>query len=608
MEFDELAGRGSNVELWETINTSVLVVGSEGAGARAAIEADAAGADVVMTSKGIFGHGGVTLMAPYSCCVAFGHADERDNPMVHFEDTVKGGYYVNDQSLVEKYTHEAPAKMLDLERFGARFAKQPDGRFVQEIMPGHRYPRAIFYDFSTGKQFRNALKKKVSSTGIKVLEDFIVAGLFARDGAISGALGIDIRKGTLVFIHAKAVVISTGGAQEFFYPYTSASNDISGDGLAMALEVGAEAQDLEFMQFFPTGSIWPPILRGNVALGQLRYKCGGLLYNKYGERFMRTYDPVNMEFATRDITARGIVKEILRGAGSPHGGVFLSVNHLPKNIIEGFIEAYMPGYSARGYDLREIGVDIHEDAVEVAPLAHFYMGGIKIDAACSTRVAGLFASGEAAAGVHGANRIEGNALSETQVFGAIAGESAAKYALRSGWQDIDPKVVLAKSQDLVVPLERTGGVKQVEVRQRLQELIKRNAWVVRNGPNLASCLAELESLDKDLATGLCCGNKGREFNREWIEGVEARNMVRVARGLVGSALMRTESRGAHYREDYPDMDNANWLANVIVEYEDGALRFRKEPAVMTHFRPEKVAGAANDATGGAEFPPDLIIE
>ncbi|MEW5921377.1 MAG: FAD-binding protein [Bacillota bacterium] len=570
------------------IETDVLVVGSEGTGARAAIEADNYGARTILASKGIFGGSGVTLMAPYSCCVAFGHEDPRDNPREHEKDTIMGGQFLGNQRLIRVYTENAPQRMLDLESYGARFNKKEDGKFEQVLMPGHRFPRAIHYKFATGKQFRKGLMNEVGRRpNIKVYEDFFVLDLLVESGKISGALALDLRTGELVLVKTGAVILATGGAMEMFYPRSDASCDLTGDSHAMALRAGAQLRDLEFMQFFPTGMVHPPALNGVIWIGQLRYKCGGLLYNRYGERFMKKYDPVNMELSTRDLVSRAMATEIIEGRGTPHGGVWLDVSYLGDNIVEAYAAEVFPNFSFRGYNLLEAGVDIRKDAIEVAPMAHFYMGGITINEFCETGIEGLYAAGEVTAGINGANRIEGNALSEIQVFGAIAGQVAAQYAGQQAKSEPNREQVEEKCAALLAPLERNEGVSYFGLRRQAQEIMWTQVGLVRDGEKLEKAAAALTSL-REQSSRICVRNKTRECNREWMEALETQNMLLLAEAMARSALYRKETRGAHYRRDYPEKNNDQWLVNVVATLEGEKLNINQAPVEFTYLKPEEV--------------------
>ena len=570
----------------ERVQTDVLVVGSEGAGARAAIEVDAQGEKAILATKGIFGGSGVTLMAPFSCCVAFGHEDPRDNPGVHFEDAVIGGKYLNNQELVEVFAKESPRYILDLESYGAKFEKREDNRFVQAKMPGHRYPRAVYYDFSTGLEFRRGLKREVNKRKIRVWEDLFVMEILVSDGRVSGALCLDIRTGKLVVVECPAVILATGGNLELYYPYNDGSCDVTGDGSALALRAGAGLVDMEFQQFFPTGLVWPPALIGNIWIGDLRYRLGGHLYNKWGERFMKRYDPERMELSTRDMTARAIVCEILDGRGSPHGGAYLDVSHLGRNIIENYVAEVFPNFSFRGYSFLEAGLDIRKDAGEVAPMAHFTMGGVRINPRCETNIAGLYAAGEVTGGLHGANRCEGNALPETQTFGAIAGREASSY-VESAKISRPTDAVVDKAMETTLPfLKRKDGIQHFDVRKKVQEIMWKQVGVVRTTGGLEKAVEAFDRIKHEDVGRIFVKHTGQAYNRELFEALETMNMVLVGEAMARSAVLRKESREAHYLRDLPERDDKNWLVNAIAELKGDEIVIRHEPVVMTRLRPE----------------------
>ena len=570
----------------ERVQTDVLVVGSEGAGARAAIEVEARGKKAILASKGIFGGSGVTLMAPFSCCVAFGHEDPRDNPDVHFEDTVVGGKFLNNQELVEVFSKESPKYVLDLESYGAKFEKREDNRFVQALMPGHRYARAVYYDFSTGLQFRKGLKREVKRRQIRVWEDFFVIDVLVSDGRVSGALALDIRTGKFVVVECKAVILATGGNLELYYPHNDGSCDVTGDGSAIALRAGAELVDMEFQQFFPTGLVWPPALIGVIWIGDLRYRLGGHLYNKWGERFMKRYDPERMELSTRDITARAIVSEILDGRGSPHGGVYLDVSFLGKNIIENYVAEVFPNFSFRGYSLLEAGLDIRKDAMEIAPMAHFTMGGVRINTRCETNVPGLYAAGEVTGGLHGANRCEGNALPETQTFGAIAGREAAGYAETAKVSKPSNDLVKEAMKTPLALTQKKSGIQHFEIRKKVQEMMWKQVGVVRTTEGLGKAVKEFDRMRQEDVPQLLVKYRGQRYNRELFEALETLNMVEVGEVMARSAALRKESRGAHFLRDLPERDDKNWLVNTVAQRKRGQLLIRHEPVVITRLRPE----------------------
>jgi succinate dehydrogenase/fumarate reductase flavoprotein subunit len=424
----------------------------------------------------------------------------------------------------------------------------------------------------TGQEMMKALMVELHRRpGIRIFEETAIGELAVVDGEIKGALGLDLASGSLVIIEAKSVVLATGGIQAAFDPNSFHGSDLTGDGLALALRAGAELCDLEFMQFFPTALVWPPEVAGLIWVGELRYHCGAWLMNKHGERFMARYDPVRMELATRDLVARGVAVEILEGRGTPHGGVWMSVAHLARNQVQAFLDEWFPGQTFGGHDLRAAGIDVRTDALEVAPVAHFHMGGIRIDGQARTRVEGLFAAGEVAAGVHGANRIENNALTETQVFGAIAGEQAARYAAVTSRGSFAPDYWTRLQALNVWPIPSADGVSPSRVRSEMQRVLWERVGLVRNEIGLEQAVVDLTRLREETYARRVGGDAGQVLE-EW----ETRNLVLVSEAIARAARARTESRGAHFRIDHPDQDNERWLSNLVVTLDDCEIRLQAE--------------------------------
>lgn len=428
--------------------------------------------------------------------------------------------------------------------------------------------------------------REVKRRQIRVWEDFFVAEILISDGRVSGALCLDIPTGKWVVVECKAVILATGGNLELYYPYNDGSCDVTGDGSALALRAGAELVDMEFQQFFPTGLVWPPALIGVIWIGDLRYRLGGHLYNKWGERFMKRYDPERMELSTRDMTARAMVSEILDGRGSPHGGVYLDVSFLGKNIIENYVAEVFPNFSFRGYSLLEAGLDIRKDAMEVAPMAHYTMGGVRVNTKCETNIPGLYAGGEVTGGLHGANRCEGNALPETQTFGAIAGREASHY-VETAKVTKPTDAMVAQTMSLILDLtQRKDGIQHFDVRKRVQETMWKHVGVVRTTQGLEEAVKEFDRIKREELPRLFVKHRGSSYNRELFEALETINMVQIGEVMTRSAALRKESRGAHYLRDIPERDDKNWLVNAIACLKDGEGAIRHEPVVMTKLRPE----------------------
>jgi len=545
-----------------------LIIGGGGAGAEAALSATNAGVDVAIVEKGIFGRSGCTVLGAYSCNAALGYKDPRDNPEIHFEDTVQEGKYINDQKLVEIYTKEAPKRVLELQKIEKVFEELPKGKLKQGMMPGHTYPRAVFRNFHTGKAIISALKKEVMRRrDIDIFNECIIFDVLTRDNKIHGALGYDVKKGEIIVFNCKALIITTGGCGQL-YKNTTTSTDNTGDGLALAYFAGAELADMEFVQFYPTVQCYPRLTGMNPTFpAWLRINTGARLYNRDGIEFMKEKMPDWRFKATRDELAQAIYTEIREGRGSPHGGVYIDVLHLPKEEIE---EAY--SFANIFNDLLRIGIDLRKDTIETTVASHFFMGGIRVNEKFETCIDGLFAAGEAIAGIHGANRLGGNALSEILVTGHEAGKYAGEYInnLEETEKDFDLE---KKINAVAAPLRRRKGISPVEIKNRIKNLMWEDVGVIRNGPQLEKAIKKLEELKGNLKK-ISLSTDTHAWNKELVDAIEVKFMVTVALLIARAALYRKESRGSHFREDYPKMDNLNWLVNIIFQ-KDHEIRTEK---------------------------------
>ena len=573
------------------IKTDVLVVGSEGAGARAAIAAHDRGADVLVATKGRLGRSGATVTAIAGIAVGGqgirevlklpGNAE--DSPDAFFEDIVAEGKYLNDQELVGLVVEEGPVRVKELIDWGMRV------RVSEARIPGHRYPRCVT---TTGRQLVGALKRRIRDCArLRLLEDTMITDLLTADGRVTGAFGLDLCTGEPVVISARAVVLATGGGQ-MVYPIQTAPEELTGDGLAMAYRAGAELIDMEMIQFLPCNFISPPAWRG-LGFPFTIGPGGGLrnawLLNKWGERFMQKWDPQRMENTTRDVLSVAIMTEVLEGRGSPNGGVYFSLSHLPSNLLDDFGQWFplvKPDWHYGGFKFGQLVEEIKQGyAPEVAPACHFFMGGIRIGGNCATSVPGLFAVGEVAGGCHGANRLSDVALTEILVHGAIGGRAAADFAKESRdtpIQDQQPKELAAK---IGQPLSRREGPGPFEIKKRIQDISWAKAGVVRTGDSLAEAIAEIRSLKEDALPQLCCRSKDKIYNREWIEALQIENLLTVLDCIAQSALARKESRGAHFRRDYPHLDNENHLKNFVLRRERERATLRDSPVALTRWAP-----------------------
>ena len=583
---------------FETITHDVLVIGTGGAGLRAAIEASAAGVSVGMVSKCLLGKAH-TVMAEGGIAAALANVDDRDNWKVHFADTMRGGQYVNNWRMAELHAREAPDRVRELEAWGAVFDRTKDGRILQRNFGGHKYPRLAHVGDRTGLEMIRTLQDHGIHRGIEVHMEVCVLALLKDGARVCAAFGYDRERGRFRIFRAKAVILATGGIGKA-YKITSNSWDCTGDGHALAYHAGAELIDMEYIQFHPTGMVWPPSVRGMLVTEGVRGE-GGILTNKDGERFMFDFIPDNYkaqtadneeegwrytqgdknarrppELLTRDHVARCIVREIKEGRGTPHGGVFLDISWIKKRLpnAEEHIRRKLPSMY---HQFKQLGdIDITREAMEVGPTTHYIMGGVRVDADTQmSTVPGLFAAGECAAGINGANRLGGNSLSDLLVFGKRAGEFAAKFARENSLGGIDPKATEALAQESLRPFEHDDGENPYLVQRELQEVMQHNVGIVREEKEMEAALEHLEMLWK--RAGKVGVGGTRDFNPGWHTALDLKNLLTVSEAITRAALERKESRGAQFREDYPEKSAEFAKVNTIVwKAEDGGMQIRRE--------------------------------
>ncbi|HHY37841.1 MAG TPA: FAD-binding protein [Clostridia bacterium] len=567
--------------LWDEVKTDVLVVGSEAAGARAALEAADKGKRVLVITKSVAGKSAVTLKAVFSVSGAFGFADPRDNPDEHLKDTVIAGRMLNNQRLAEIVCREGPKRLDELGKWGVQWDKAPDGRYRQVKMYGHSYPRSLSVGFRVGLEWMRVLIKKIKEQPLITLMNdvFAIDYIKSEQGRVCGALVYDLKRGSILLIRAKAIIDATGGAM-YLFKENSATPESTGDGLAMAFRAGAELVDMEFMQFYPIELYWPPSLKSDQSIPAFaRTFLRAHLYNCDGERFMTRYAPNEMELADRDVLAKSIYREIRAGRGSEHGGVYLSATHLPRALVEYAVKRHAPGWKLRGIDLLEHGLDLRTEPLEVGPTAHFYCGGIRVDETWSSGIPGLYVAGEAAGGVNGANRLPGNALEETQVSGAIAGEQAAKFSETVDYGHIHESLAEEMVKSVIRLVGRNAGPRPIEVMDRLRETMWKDVGIIRDGQGLERAVNEIKRMqDEDLPN--LTVRSGLIMNTDLREALELRNMLMVAEMMAKAALMRTETRGTHTRDDYPE-SSSSWLKNIVIQNKDGAPALYTVPVVVT---------------------------
>ncbi|HEY2517186.1 MAG TPA: fumarate reductase/succinate dehydrogenase flavoprotein subunit [Polyangiaceae bacterium] len=569
---------------YETHEHDVLVIGAGGAGLRAAIEASSMGVSVGLICKSLLGKAH-TVMAEGGVAAALGNVEPRDNWKVHFRDTMKGGRYMNQWRMAQLHAQEAPARVNELEEWGALFDRTADGRILQRNFGGHKYPRLAHVGDRTGLEMIRTLQQHGIHCGMQVFMECTVTRLLTDGERVTGCFGYWRETGRFVLFKAKAIVLATGGIGRAF-KINSNSWECTGDGQALAYLAGAELMDMEFMQFHPTGMVWPPSVRGTLITEGVRGE-GGTLRNKEGKRIMFDYIPelyanetANTEaeadqwlrestsgttskakrtpdLLPRDIVARAIYREVKEGRGSPHGGVFLDI--ATRRSAED-IKRKLP---AMYHQFKELGdVDITKESMEVGPTAHYTMGGIRVDPETQeSRIKGLFAAGECAAGMHGSNRLGGNSLSDLLVFGRIAGAHAGKYAKAATAKEVDSGAIEAAVHEALAPFEREEGTNPFAVHEDLMNQMQRHVGIMRTDEDLAAGLRELDRLKEAAGRAKVMGP--RHYNAGWHESIDLRNLLVISEAMARSARVRKESRGGHAREDFPEMDKGHW-ANVNV--------------------------------------------
>jgi succinate dehydrogenase / fumarate reductase flavoprotein subunit len=584
---------------FETHEHDVLVIGAGGAGLRAAIEASAAGVGVGLVCKSLLGKAH-TVMAEGGIAAALANVDERDNWKVHFADTMRGGQYVNQWRMAELHAKEAPDRVRELEAWGAVFDRTKDGRILQRNFGGHKYPRLAHVGDRTGLEMIRTLQDHGVHKGIDVhMEHTILSILKDGDRAV-GAFGYERERGRFKIFRAKAIVLATGGIGRA-YKITSNSWEYTGDGHSLAYHAGAELIDMEFVQFHPTGMVWPPSVMGILVTESVRGE-GGILKNREGRRFMFDDIPQNYraqtadneeegwiycqggkdarrppELLTRDHIARCIVREIKEGRGSPHGGVYLDIAWIKKKIPNAaeHIKRKLPSMYHQFKQLADI--DITEQPMEVGPTTHYIMGGVHVDPDTQmSRVPGLFAAGECAAGINGANRLGGNSLSDLLVFGKRAGEFAAKFAKQNSLGEIDTENADNIAREALAPFERNGTENPYEIQKDLQELMQHNVGILRTESEMQLALAQLQQLKDRTSRAGVVGH--REFNPGWHTALDLKNLLTVSEAITRAALERKESRGAQFREDYPNKEERFAKVNTMISKgPNGSMQIRLEP-------------------------------
>jgi len=587
---------------YQTFEHDVLVIGAGGAGLRAAIEASAQGVRVGLVCKSLLGKAH-TVMAEGGVAAALANVDARDDWKVHFADTMRGGQYVNQWRMAQLHAQEAPARVRELEAWGAVFDRTDDGRILQRNFGGHRYPRLAHVGDRTGLEMIRTLQDHGVHRGIDVHMECTVVRLFKDGDRVTGAFAYDRERGRFRLFQARAIVLATGGIGRAF-EITSNSWEYTGDGHTLAYDAGADLIDMEYVQFHPTGMVWPPSVRGILVTEGVRGE-GGVLRNAEGKRFMFDDIPENYraqtasdpeegwrytqgdkdsrrppELLTRDHVARCIVREVKAGRGSPHGGVFLDISWIKEKLPDAreHIKRKLPSMYHQFKELA--GIDITAEPMEVGPTTHYVMGGVRVDPDTQmSTVAGLFAAGECAGGLHGANRLGGNSLSDLLVFGKRAGEFAARYAKEHGAGRVHAGDVDAAARAALAPMDRQGaggGENPYEIQQALQRDMQALCGIVRNEAEMLQALEKLQEYRARAARVAVQGN--REYNPGWHCAMDLHSLLTSAEAVARCAAARRESRGGHFREDFPDKDKKlGKLSSVVRKANDGSMALEHVP-------------------------------
>jgi succinate dehydrogenase / fumarate reductase flavoprotein subunit len=552
---------------YETREHDVLIIGAGGAGLRAAIEALAKGASVGVVCKSLLGKAH-TVMAEGGIAAAMANVDAADGWKPHFRDTMRGGKFLNNWRMAQLHAQEAPDRVRELEQWGALFDRTDSGAILQRAFGGHTYKRLCHVGDRTGLEMIRTLQDRGVQLGFDVYMECTVTRLLTDGGRIAGAFGYWRENGRFIVFKAKSVVIATGGIGKA-WPITSNSWEYSGDGMTVAYEAGAELMDMEFVQFHPTGMVWPPGVQGLLVTEAVRGE-GGILRNKLGERFMEKYDPKRMELSTRDVVARSIYTEVKEGRGTEHGGAYLDISHKPAE----YVKKKLPSMYHQFKELAD--VDITKGPMEVGPTCHYVMGGIRVEAeTAQSTLPGLFAAGEAAAGLHGSNRLGGNSLSDLLVFGRRAGMAAADHAKRVSHAGVSEAQIAEAEKELLAPFSNPSAESPYAVHRDLQKVMQSLVGIFRTEEDLKKAFAELEELKARAARASVEGS--RLFNPGWHLARELKSMLTVSEAVALSALARRESRGAHSRIDFPNYDPVWEKKHNIIVREGAEMKRRESP-------------------------------
>ena len=555
---------------FETHEHDVLIIGAGGAGLRAAVEALAHGANVGIVCKSLLGKAH-TVMAEGGIAAAMANVDAADDWRTHFGDTMRGGKFLNNWRMAQIHAQEAPDRVRELEQWGALFDRTDDGRILQRAFGGHSFKRLCHVGDRTGLEMIRTLQDRGVQMGIDVYMECTVTRLLTDNGRVSGAFGYWRENGRFVVFKAKSIVLATGGIGKA-WPITSNSWEYTGDGMALAYEAGAELMDMEFVQFHPTGMVWPPGVQGLLVTEAVRGE-GGILRNKNGERFMEKYDPKRMELSTRDVVARAIYTEVKEGRGTEHGGAYLDISQKPAD----YVKRKLPSMYHQFLELAD--VDITKGPMEVGPTCHYMMGGVRVEAeTAATTVPGLFAAGEVAAGLHGANRLGGNSLSDLLVFGRRAGQAAAENAKQQSFVPLDPTQIEEGEREMLAPFERKDGESPYDLHGELQETMQDLVGIFRIERDLEQAMLDIGHFQDRAKEFSVPGS--RMFNPGWHLCADLKSLLTVSEAVTRCALARKESRGAHSRIDFPNYDPAWGKQNNIISRRGNEMVLQQRPTAQ----------------------------
>jgi succinate dehydrogenase / fumarate reductase flavoprotein subunit len=552
---------------YETHEHDVLIIGAGGAGLRAALEALGQGASVGVVCKSLLGKAH-TVMAEGGIAASMGNVDTADDWRTHFRDTMRGGKFLNNWRMAQLHAQEAPDRVRELEQWGALFDRTEDGRILQRAFGGHTFKRLCHVGDRTGLEMIRTLQDRGVQMGFDVYMECTITRLLLDGGRVAGAFGYWRENGRFVVFKAKSIVLATGGIGKA-WPITSNSWEYTGDGMALAYEAGAELMDMEFVQFHPTGMVWPPGVQGLLVTEAVRGE-GGILRNKLGERFMERYDPKRMELSTRDVVARAIYTEVREGRGTEHGGAFLDISHKPAE----YVKRKLPSMYHQFLELAD--VDITKGPMEVGPTCHYMMGGVRVEAeTAASTIPGLFAAGEVAAGLHGANRLGGNSLSDLLVFGRRAGLAAAQHAKGTTCLAADPGQIEDAGREILAPFERKDGESPYALHGDLQDTMQKLVGIFRTEEDLQQAMSKLEELKE--RSQLVSMSGSRMFNPGWHLCADLKSMLTVSEAVTRCALARRESRGAHSRLDYPNLDPVWGKQNNVISRRETEMSLQQRP-------------------------------